>query len=121
MQIAVNKIVLLQAPEAFPDLPCPDCPDPVDGFEVAVARPNDRVERGEVLDEAADDVAGEPWDAREDAIAARLDAVVERVRLAGIAEHLGELLELEQLRVRQRGQALEHPRAPPPLTRQLLL
>jgi hypothetical protein len=54
-------------------------PDPVDGLEVAVARPDDRVERREVLDEMADDVVGKPGDAREDPVAPRLDAEVERI------------------------------------------
>jgi hypothetical protein len=58
LQVAVDEIVLLEAAQAFPDLPRSHGTDPVDRLEIAVARPDDRVQRAEVPYDVTDDRIG---------------------------------------------------------------
>ena len=59
LQIAVNEIVLLQAPQALADLARPDGPDALDRLEVALGGADDRLERAEAGHDLADDRLGQ--------------------------------------------------------------
>src|SRR5919106_45716 len=108
LQVTVDQVVLLQPAQPLANLAGTDGADAVDGLEVAMTRADDLVEAREVGEDLADDRVREPRNAREHAVAARRDRVVDRVRVPVIAEQLGELLELEQLVLRQRRELLEH-------------
>jgi hypothetical protein len=56
-----------------------------------MARADERLERLEVAHEVADHRVGNTRDPLQDAVAARRDVVVERVRVTRVAEQLGEL------------------------------
>src|SRR5436305_7400575 len=102
LQIPVDEVVLLQAAEPFADLARAHRPDARDRLEVALRRPDDRLEVDEVADDLLDHVVGQPRDVRQDPEAARRDRVVEGIDVARVPEQLGEPLRLEQLAVRQR-------------------
>ena len=66
MKVSVDKVVLLEAPEALADLPRADRPDAVDALEVALRgahdrlqvalrRTHDRLEAVEALDDVPND------------------------------------------------------------------
>ena len=80
LQIPIDEIVLLP-PQPLADLAGADGADAVDGLEVAMAGPDHGVEALEVAHDVADHRVGQAGNPREDAIAARLHCVVERVRL----------------------------------------
>ena len=81
LQVSIDQVVLLQAPEPLPDLSRAHRPDAVHSLEIAMAGPDDRVERAEVAHDLADDRLGKPRHLREHAVAARLDRQVERVHV----------------------------------------
>ena len=85
-------------------------PDSLDRLELALRRPDDRVEAPEVGHDPADERLRQARDVGQGAIAARHDGLVERVDAAVVAEHLGEPAELEQLLVRERRQLGERSR-----------
>src|SRR3954447_19617864 len=106
LQVAINEVVLLQAAQTLADLARPDRTHSVDGLQVTLRGSDDPLETGKLADEAVDDVLRQPRDVREDAVAARRDGAVERIRRRRIPEH-GEQLELEQVLVRDLGQRLQ--------------
>src|SRR3972149_1650726 len=65
LEVPVDQVVLLQAPEALADLPGPDRADAVDGLEVPVARPQDRLEGAEVPYDVGAEASGKPGRAGE--------------------------------------------------------
>src|SRR5262245_24563148 len=95
LQVAVDEIVLLQAPEPLPDLARAALTDPFDGLELPVGGADDRVEALEAVHHASDHGLREARDVGEHAVTPGSDAVVERVDGARVAEQLGELLEAE--------------------------
>ena len=110
MEVPFDEIVLLQAAQAFPDFAGPHGPHAVDRLEIPLGGPDDRVEAAEVADDPPDQRLRDPRDVGEDAVAARLDRVVERVDAPVVAEQLPEPLELEQVVVAECAQALERQR-----------
>src|SRR5919106_4585405 len=88
LEVPIDQVMLLEPAESLADLPGPHGADAVDRFEVAMARAHHRVEALEVAHDVPDDGVRKSRDAREHAIAPRLHRVVERVRVAGVAEQL---------------------------------
>src|SRR5207237_9142861 len=58
LEVPVDEIVLLEAPEALPDLPRPHRPDPGDRLEVALGRPQDRLQPVHVRHDLPDHLFG---------------------------------------------------------------
>src|SRR4051812_20804911 len=107
LQVAVDQVVLLQPPEALPDLPGPYRTDTLDCLEIALRGPHDHVQRAEVADDAPDHGLGDARDVREHPVAARLNRCVEWARPARVAEKLDEAIDLEEILVAERPQRLE--------------
>src|SRR5215475_11799571 len=107
LQIAVDEVVLLEPPQAFADLACPDGPHTVHGLQVALRGPDDGVEAAQVGHDPADHLLRKARDVREDPVAAGLDRMVERVRSVRIAEQLGQAVELQQILVGERLEPFE--------------
>src|SRR5215207_9955131 len=75
-----------------------------------MTRPDNRVQGGKVPHHVTDNRVGKTRNSRQHPVAAGRDGQVERVDVPRIAEHLGQLLELEQFAVRQLGELLERAR-----------
>ena len=109
LEVAIDEIVLLQPPEALPDLAGPDGPHALHGLEIALGGADDRVEGLEVGHDPADHRFGDAGDVREDAISTRLDRRVDRARAPWVAEQLRQAVEAKlQLRGRSFSPAASH-------------
>jgi hypothetical protein len=73
LEIALDEIVLLEAPQPLADLAGPDRPHPLDGLEIPLGGADDRVEAAQVAHDPADDGLGDPRDVGEHAVPAGLD------------------------------------------------
>ena len=117
LQIAVDEVVLLEPAQALTDLARPHRAHTVDALEIALRGADDRVEGAEIPDDLADHRLRQARDVREDAVAPRLDRVVERVDAAGVAEQLRQPVEVEEILVARARRPLERdasPRRPAP-------
>src|SRR5437868_13372982 len=110
LQIAVDEVVLLQPAQALADLAGPHGADALPPLEIALRSAHDGVESAEITHHPADHRLGEARDMREDAIAPRLDGMVEWIDSARIAEELAQAFEIEQVLVAERPQRLERDR-----------
>src|SRR3954451_949694 len=107
LQVAIHEVDLLQPAKALADVLRADLSHALDGLELRVRRGEDLVEPAELADDVLHHEAREPRDAAKDAEAPRRDGVVERVDLAVVAEQLREAAEVEQVLVREPGDAVE--------------
>jgi hypothetical protein len=60
IQISVDQILLLEPPQALPDLPRPHGADAVDLLQLGLRRTHECLEAAEVVDDVADDALGQP-------------------------------------------------------------
>src|SRR5919202_5632880 len=97
-EVAVDQIVLLEAPEPLADLASADGADTLHSLQVALRGADDRVEPVQRRDDAPDHAFGEPRNVREHPEAARRHRVVARVHASRTADD-GKQLELEQIMV----------------------
>ena len=86
LEITIDEIVLLEPPQPLADLPSPHGSHAVHCLQLAMARPDDRIEAPEVAHDVPDDGVRKPGDPGEHAVPARLHAQVERVRVPAVPE-----------------------------------
>src|SRR5215207_782064 len=110
LQVAVHEVYLLQPAKALADVLRTDLPDAVHRFELGVGRGKDLVQPAELADDVLHHEPRQPGDPAEDAVAAGGDGIVERVDLAVVARDLGQAAEVQQVLVRQPGDAVERDR-----------
>jgi len=97
----------LEPAQALADLPRANRPDARDRLQIALRRPDDRLQVAEAGDDLPDEVLGQAGDVRQDPEAARRDRMVERVDVARIADQLRQPLRFQQLPVRECVQSFE--------------
>ena len=61
LEVPIDEVVLLQPSQALADLPGAYRSDAVDGLEIAMTGPDDRVETAKITYDMADDALGKPW------------------------------------------------------------
>src|SRR3954469_16474492 len=86
LQVPLRQVVLLQPPEPLADLLGAYAADALDRLQLALGGPDDRLQAPQLADHAARDRVRQPRDVGEDAVAARRDRLVERVRRRQVAE-----------------------------------
>src|SRR3712207_248945 len=107
LQIAVHEIDLLQPAKALADVLRADLPHAVDRLQLGVGGGEDLIQPAELADDVLDHQLRQSRYATQDAVPAGRDGKVQRVDLAVVAEQLGEAAEVEQVLVRQAGDAVE--------------
>ena len=117
LQVAVDEIVLLEAPQPSRISRARTEPTPSTASRSRWLARMTASRDSEVADDVADDRVREPRDAARAPGSRAADRQVERVGVARIAEELGQLLELEQPLVRELGERLEHAASTAPVAR----
>src|SRR5215218_4776977 len=105
LQVTVHEVDLLQPAKSLADVLRADLSHAVHRFQLGVGRGKDLVQSAELADDVLYHQLRQPGDAAEDAVATGRDGIVERVDLAVVARDLGQAAEVEQVLVRQPGDA----------------